>query len=1284
MKTVAALVLVLIAAAAYGTSVGLFYDPALPAHGAPSSAEYLQKLLADAGYTVKRLSSADLMSETVLDRSNFDILVLPQGESYPAKGRDALFRYLKQGGDFISMGGYAFDRLCYQDSAGNWRPKEELFGKLGVQGEPVMLFDFEGSLDGWKPGSGTAEMPTAKSATGHAGGKSLEINIPNYQNYHGVTSDIGTTITPGSNFISFWARSDDTPEITVECDEKDGSRWIAVVKLTPQWKKHDVPASDFKHWYDSTNRRDVLHIDNAKTLTFGLAFTHTKRVLEGPHTFSIDDVQAVKGSITDPGDDRINTRFSDRETTGLVGVFDASCPLKWVSQAESNPNQLFLPNLKLKGNYAGYAAIGSFEEGASRWVPLIVGMDKFGRPRGSLGSMVIHYSGDRAGSVWAFFGVNNVDLFKSPEMGKALVQLVNAMTRGLYLNQTGSDLACYRVGEEAKISTTVSNFGTSEQKVTLWLHITVGDGDIIGGSSEELSLAPGESKQIMRTWKVPETAPDFCRINAILLQDGRPIDTEESAFTIWDENVLRSGPKLTYKNGRFKLDGAPRMLFGSNETATFWLGLAQNNPLGWDKEIRAMANDGLRVIRIHTSPMFFWPTENEPNEPQFRKLDAWIQLCRKHGIAPYVDLMDWAEGLKDPWLHHDDYMMDPASQRDQHKYVLAFASRYKDTLGVMYDEDNEVVDNTNPDAVHIKLWNEWLAAKYGSTEGLAKAWGKYLNGEKLGEVAYDPGEDVWDNRRSFDWRYFHRTNVRDRFVRNFADAVREGDPDAIASISGLNIGAMDQFTVTEPLDLADNHFYHALQLLPMIIKGSDLRPTGIGSAIGEYGCVTHPTGYDSEYYFPPGEQITRFLWVGHYVAGCGGSMALNWDFRDPLSGSFPWGIHYAGDLVEKDALIAQRQMIRFFNRIPMEGKLPGVLVCVPDNNRLGGRGGDVLGAVNRCMQILTDNHVDFTVIREWKLDKVPAGTKAILFPVPYCISDQTYGQLKAFVEAGGALYFSGDISFSPEREYLGDSRLTGLAGVRAATPPNPNDPWAARRIEPTSAKILSPGLATNQLGKGLVMYSADPFETAEYSKAALASGWQVYSRFLARAGIKANAVSPEGVHCFRQPLAGGGSAYVLINKGAARTIALTTQSGTLSMALGGRKPGVAAIDAKGNVRALEAQGAVTLNGKPLVDAQGHFLLMTLDGLDVRKSRQVMVLPIGPGKITIHSTWKQPVVELGQEEDGRWRSLARIEPVTSAAGVSFAWDDVQASGVFLLTERAQAAQAIKSALNPLKP
>lgn len=101
-------------------SIAILRDD-IPVAGAASSPEYLASVLGESGYEVRFVSAMDLCDERLMRKDNFGVLVLPYGASYPAMGKDALISYLKGGGSFLSIGGYAFDNLLIR-SNGEWKP----------------------------------------------------------------------------------------------------------------------------------------------------------------------------------------------------------------------------------------------------------------------------------------------------------------------------------------------------------------------------------------------------------------------------------------------------------------------------------------------------------------------------------------------------------------------------------------------------------------------------------------------------------------------------------------------------------------------------------------------------------------------------------------------------------------------------------------------------------------------------------------------------------------------------------------------------------------------------------------------------------------------------------------------------------------------------------------------------------------------------------------------------------------------------------------------------------
>jgi len=74
------------------------------------------------GYGATLLKTGDAIDPAVLSTKNVDVLVIPCSPAYPSGGRDALLGFLKAGGSFVSIGGYAFDELVAPGSGGSAPP----------------------------------------------------------------------------------------------------------------------------------------------------------------------------------------------------------------------------------------------------------------------------------------------------------------------------------------------------------------------------------------------------------------------------------------------------------------------------------------------------------------------------------------------------------------------------------------------------------------------------------------------------------------------------------------------------------------------------------------------------------------------------------------------------------------------------------------------------------------------------------------------------------------------------------------------------------------------------------------------------------------------------------------------------------------------------------------------------------------------------------------------------------------------------------------------------------
>jgi hypothetical protein len=86
--------------------------------------EVLAKGIRRHGFGVTMLKPGHLSDPSVLSTANFDCLVMPYGPSDPAAAAETIIDYLKSGGSFLSVGGYAFDKPCAADETGRFVPIE--------------------------------------------------------------------------------------------------------------------------------------------------------------------------------------------------------------------------------------------------------------------------------------------------------------------------------------------------------------------------------------------------------------------------------------------------------------------------------------------------------------------------------------------------------------------------------------------------------------------------------------------------------------------------------------------------------------------------------------------------------------------------------------------------------------------------------------------------------------------------------------------------------------------------------------------------------------------------------------------------------------------------------------------------------------------------------------------------------------------------------------------------------------------------------------------------------
>jgi len=1186
----------------------------------------LVSAFAAAGHAAFAATPEQIANRRFLDPAQIDLLVIPTGDAFPAAAHSALVNYLKRGGAFLSTGGYAFDRPLVRAKDAWLNPDD-----LPIPDAALTLLAPQ-DVKAWRPSSNRPDGPSLNAVEGPRGLPGVALATPGLTGWDtGGLSGFGKSLPPDWAVTRFWAKGDaQTSKMWIEWSEADGSRWHKAVDLTAEWREYRLTPAQFVYWPDNPSvgrggLGDCFRPASAAHISFGVAVDIAER--NQPHTVSL----AGLGVQADPLADvrlptpRINTRWA-RIRDALwpepeqIGVFDGAFPLRRVAATTPAEAQAVIAAFAWKAPLAGYSATAmlglnghGFGPNRARWVPLLACADADGRPRGHAGAVTHHFADCFAGSSWACFGVTNRDLFAagSPALAQVLAPVTETLLRRFYVHESEAAYACYRAGETVTLRTRVSDFGREDHAAEVRFVVTAdGASAPCATLTRPIAVKRGETLAVEATWPLPGKPSDFYRVAAELWENGRRLDIEQAAFVVWSPDVIARGPKFAKDGTRFVIDGRPQFLMGCQN---YWGqngSVTARSPLGFERDYRAMRDAGLRWTRC------FVPFKAEEDK---RISDAMVQLAQKFGLVFYHT----------PNLGNT---ADPQTLAQQRQTAREIAERYRDVRGFAIDICNEPSFRSD-DAALVK---------------------------SFGQPAKPEG--AWDDPVSTRF-WWHMTLAQRAWAATNAAAIHAGNPAGLAAVgwsqgwghAGKTAAMKDPVIASLDLDFTDRHYYGKPAPFSAELKDLDLRGLGKPFILGEFGAKNHPTfkaadpwgmGDDDESY------DQRFSYQAHHAFGLGAACLSCWHWRDPMEGVFPCGLAHQTGVLRPTAQL-YRAMALTFGALKPASVTPAVYVVIPDAGRQSGAREAVIRAFHKSADLLVACRAGFGLLPDGALDRLPREAKALIYPVPFDPSDAALAHLSRFVEAGGSLYVSGDLSYDAQRHPTRRDRLPRLCGVEALgeprakpleLPPALNDACAARpflTVRTTGAEVLAaaagtPVLTRYRLGKGQVWFNADPVEL----DVAPTNGAATYLAFLKSAGIEglpAEADAP-GLHVFRVP---GEESDAWI---ASRTNGESWNGnlGGFEVALPQGGECVLIVGHDGALRAAGCAGAVRKGGRELLSGTARFFAVAQDGGSLAEAKNLLVLPLGAGDVRIARTAAtRMTAEAGEVQNGRWRRLVPV-------------------------------------------
>ncbi len=655
--------------------------------------------LAKAGVPVDEVHGLDLASVLEKETGPGSVLVMPNARCFPADAKQALLAFLKRGNHMVAISGPAFSEMVCPEG-GKWLTREATKAVL-VKEEGREIIDFgKQDIKTWTRSSGAMSNP-ALYTTEHSDnpqiGVALHGKISKLDNWDTLVSKPTPGLYPeGCDTTVLWARGGPgTPEMVLEVREKDGSRWMGIVKLTTEWKRYALTPLDFSYWPDSASQGrggpgDQLKPANIEVISIGLANGISSQEPGKPYEFWVANIRGVedrfgKMDFAPPVLESLSPSYKTyRIRSGSPpGGYDATCPIP---------------------RAPGYT---SARLSAYRYKPEVARVDETNVLRGSIAHLLINGQTDYPGSVWGFVGFDQRTLDQWPHLGVTQVALMlEEIQRGLFFTNAGTDRAAYAEGEPIKLGAYVLNVSAAPAAVEIGYEITK-MGVVVHESSRKAEVAPsvGGGAEALAGDEVT-LPPGEYEVHVTLSTGGQVADRMGYPFRVIRFSELTGTDVVTVKDGDFRLGGEKWYGVGMNYWPTYtcgrekwphWMEPEEYNPEIVERDLTLAAQLGVNLLSIQYT-----------GKSQAPAMMDFLARAHKRGIKVNV----YMPGL------------DPLNRNDELARSLIVPAHLAESPAFFaYDLGWEVhVGRYDDRKRYDGEWQAWVIDRYGSVELAESDW----------------------------------------------------------------------------------------------------------------------------------------------------------------------------------------------------------------------------------------------------------------------------------------------------------------------------------------------------------------------------------------------------------------------------------------------------------------------------------------------------------------------------------------------------------------------------------
>lgn len=744
--------------------------------------------LRDGGYLPTVIGIGEVSDAGKLNRSAYDLLVLPDSSALPESSQGVIDSFLGDGGDIIALNAPLWQRPLVEID-GHWITRKEYRrSRSGVMPEHVLFGFGQDGIAGWTRAIDDPEKPSIYEVVskGPAVGRgALRMTVMHQRGMNMYSSPaIQHAFAAGETLTVFSAKGDANSEhFRVDWIEKDGSQWTKTVFLSKEWEQYVLRPEDFRYLWGGNGRGgsgDKLNLEAAEKVSFGTAYDignyapGKQQIWIGPFGTSKPEPDELPNAVDAPILDTLSPGYKFFDSNGVAAIKVRP------DQAVLDPMTIPLPT-SVRSSYARPRGAGWNKGRSWRWMPLLESRTSKSEWRGNPATMLINADGKYKGGVWASFAIPDANWYKTPAALSIIGQVAERMKDRAFIVDGGTGFFTYFDGQVVQMGVRAVNLG-SVARDGLIARVTLTEartGKQVTKHDWPLSLAAGETKSVSSDWHPKDWPANGLIATAEILDKGTVIDRVSHEVNVWKPKNVQE--RVTVKNGEYMLNGKRWRANGVNYLASSgigfedgdyfenWISAAGYDPEVIDRDLGHIRSLGFNSVSVGT---------NRPAMEAQNLLDL-LRIVDKHGLKANLFV---GPGVNFP--PGDPYW-------PQMKEIFEYYRLWEHDSIFMYDVAWEPWMSFHQDRTGWDgEWEKWLVERYGSIENAERDWGYPVPRDEKGNVTNPYPKHFVDGewgRMVAAYRRFTDTVLYKKYSR-IRGLIRKLDPNALVSFRMAEAG----------------------------------------------------------------------------------------------------------------------------------------------------------------------------------------------------------------------------------------------------------------------------------------------------------------------------------------------------------------------------------------------------------------------------------------------------------------------------------------------------------------